>query len=119
MTATALIDQTASLATDPTRKRKRIRYPGGKYKVPLRSLDQLDQRTRAAMRAHALIDAIADDLGGNLTVTQRQLAQHAALLGAMIEDSAARWLKGETIDQANYAFLINAQRRVLAALDAD
>jgi hypothetical protein len=82
----------------------------------LRSIDDLDGRTHAARRARQLIGAIEEDLGGDLTVSQRQLAQHAAILGAMLEDAATRWLSGETIDQSNYALLINAQRRILDAL---
>jgi hypothetical protein len=82
----------------------------------LMTFESLDGRTLAARRAHSLVGAIRDDLGGDLTIAQRQLAQHAAILGAMIEDQATRWLTGEAIDQANYTLLINAQRRCLAAL---
>jgi hypothetical protein len=66
-----------------------------------------------------LIGAIKADLGSgddDLTVSQQQLIQHAAILGAMCEDIATRWLLGEKIDQAAYALLINSQRRVLASL---
>jgi hypothetical protein len=82
----------------------------------LMTIDDLDGRTLAARRAKDLIAAIEDDMGGDITVSQRQLIQHAAILGAMVEDLATRWLLGEKIDQANYALLINAQRRVLGAL---
>lgn len=82
----------------------------------LMTIDDLDGRTLAARRAKDLIAAIEEDMGGDLTVSQRQLVQHAAMLGAMVEDLATRWLLGEKIDQANYALLINAQRRVLGAL---
>lgn len=82
----------------------------------LMTIEDLDGRTLAARRAKDLIAAIEEDMGGDLTVSQRQLVQHAAILGAMVEDLATRWLLGEKIDQANYALLINAQRRVLVAL---
>lgn len=88
----------------------------GNGKLRLMTIDDLDGRTLAARRAHQLVGAIEDDLGGDLTTSQRQLAQHAAILGAMVEDLATRWLQGEKIDQTMYATLINSQRRVLAAL---
>jgi hypothetical protein len=89
--------------------------PGG-GKLQLMTIDDLDGRTLAARRAKQLVGAIEEDLGGELTVSQRQLATHAAILGAMIESMSARWLQGEAVDLANYALLINAQRRILAAL---
>jgi hypothetical protein len=91
-----------------------------KTRVTLRTIADLDQRTLAYRRARSLIDSIKSDLGidddGELTTNQRQLIQHAALLGAMCEDLAARWLAGEKIDQAAYSNLINTQRRILEAL---
>jgi hypothetical protein len=90
--------------------------PASNGKLRLMTLHDLDGRTLASRRAKELITTIEDDLGGDLTVSQRQLVQHAAILGAMIESLAARWLLGEPIDQNTYAMLINAQRRVLAAL---
>jgi hypothetical protein len=85
-------------------------------KQKLMTLAHLDGRTNAAKRAKQLVDDIAEDMGGGLTVSQRQLAQHAAILGAMLESMAANWLLGEKIDMANYALMINTQRRILAAL---
>jgi hypothetical protein len=91
-----------------------------KAKAQLRTIADLDQRTLAYRRARDLIDSIKSDLGiaddDELTTNQRQLIQHAALLGAMCEDLAARWLTGEKIDQAAYSQLINTQRRILEAL---
>ena len=48
------------------------------------------------------------------TVAQQELAQRGAILGAMIEDQEARWLRGDGVDLAEYCTLVNAQRRVLA-----
>jgi hypothetical protein len=89
---------------------------GNNGKLRLMTLHDLDGRTLASRRAKELIATIEEDLGSDLTVSQRQLVRHAAILGAMIESLAARWLLGEPIDQNTYAMLINAQRRVLAAL---
>jgi hypothetical protein len=85
-------------------------------KLRMMTISDIDGRTLASRRARQLVDAIAQDLGGDLTMSQQQMATHAAILGAMIEDQAAKWLTGEKIDQSNYALLINAQRRVLATL---
>jgi hypothetical protein len=110
MTTAALADRSAAAKQDSA-------APIGK--LQLLTIGNLDGRTLAARRAKELISAIAEDIGcdtDELTTSQRQLIQHAAILGAMIEDYATRWLLGEKIDQVNYAMLINAQRRILAAL---
>jgi hypothetical protein len=55
--------------------------------VRLLTLDHLDGGTHAARRARELRDGLEADLGGGdrLTVGERQLAQRAAVLGAIIE----------------------------------
>jgi hypothetical protein len=107
MDATEIADRPAANLPDK---------PTHNGKVTLMTFADLDGRTLAARRARQLVGAIEDDLGGDLTVSQRQLATNAAILGAMIESMSARWLQGGTVDLASYALLINAQRRCLAAL---
>jgi hypothetical protein len=87
-------------------------------KARLRDLSHVDGRTRAMQRVRALMAAIENDLGGrdHLTLGQRQLVQRAAVLGAVIEDSEARWAAGAPFEVSNYLAAINAQRRVLATL---
>jgi hypothetical protein len=91
-------------------------------KLRLMTLDALDKRTAAAQRAKQLVGAIekelrcGDDDEEPLSVKQQQFAMHAAFLGAMIENFAARWLLGEKIDLLAYSQLINTQRRVLEEL---
>jgi len=85
-------------------------------KLQLATLASLDHRTLAFRKAKQMIVDMEDEIGGDLSVSQRELVEHAAVLGVMIESMAAQWLHGETIDQSNYALLINAQRRILAAL---
>jgi hypothetical protein len=87
-------------------------------KARLRDLSHVDGRTRAMQRVRALMAAIENDLGGrdHLTLGQRQLVQRAAVLGAVIEDSEARWAAGAPFEVGNYLAAINAQRRVLATL---
>jgi hypothetical protein len=94
--------------------------PASNGKLKLLTLGDLDGRTLAARRARSLVSEIQEEIicgdDQELTASQRQLVQHAAFLGAMIESMSAQWLLGEPIDQATYSMLINTQRRVLAAL---
>lgn len=85
-------------------------------KARLRTLDDLDRRTKAAQQALALRDALAGDLGGwdHITVAERQLVEGVALLGAMIRDAGAAYLSGEPVDLGEFMALTNAQRRLLA-----
>jgi hypothetical protein len=87
-----------------------------KTKVQLRTLSDLDYRTKAAQRARQLVNEIEAEYGPDLTVVQKQLAFNSALLAAMIEDQACRWLEGETIDQLVFAQLVSTQRRALGSL---
>jgi hypothetical protein len=103
-----------------------VRDPDGRWvsnsngpshgKVTLLSLDDLDGRTLAARHIKSLIAAMEEEYGGDLTVAQRQLVQHAAILAAMTESMVAQWVLNEKIDLAVYSMLVNTQRRVLAAL---
>ena len=79
------------------------------------TLDDIDGRTRACKQALELRAGFLADLGGadRVTVAQRELAQRASILGAMLEDQEARYLNGEPIPLAEYATLTNTQRRVL------
>ncbi len=78
----------------------------------------LDRRTTASRRAHELIDAIHADLGGVdlLATGERQVVQHAALLGVMAEDIESRWLTGEAVDPITLTTIANAQRRLFEAV---
>jgi hypothetical protein len=92
--------------------------PGDTGKVRLFSLDQLDQRTNAARRVRSLVQGIEEDLGGAayLSVAQRQLAQRAALLSAVLEHQEAEWLTSGQIDLEDYTRGLNAMARVLSLL---
>jgi len=54
--------------------------------------------------------------GERLSTAEKQLIEHAAVLGAMLRDLGARYLSGEMIDTTVYLALGNGQRRVLEAL---
>lgn len=90
--------------------------PKGGKKLRLLTLADLDSRTRAAKHALALRNGFLSDLGGEdqATVAEQELAQRASVLGAMLEDQEARWLRGEGVELTEYATLVNAQRRVLS-----
>jgi hypothetical protein len=92
------------------------RLPKGAGKVRLLTLADLDSRTRAAKHALELRDGFLSDLGGAdyASTAKRELAQRASILGAMLEDQEARWLRGDGTDLAEYCTLVNAQRRVLS-----
>lgn len=85
-------------------------------KARLRTLDDLDRRTRAAQATFELRDQIAKDLGGidRLSAMKREIVDSAALLGAMIKDAGATYLSGDPVDLGEFMALTNAQRRLLA-----
>jgi hypothetical protein len=107
-------------ATTPRKRDRqatRVRYPDGKYK--LRTLDQLDLRSRAYLRVKDLVDSIKRDVGcddSELTACQQQLIQNAALLGVMIENLSVLYFEGDKVEVGDFALLVNAQRRVLQQL---
>ena len=81
----------------------------------LKTLDALDARTHAAQKAQALVSSLEADLGGaeNVTVAERQVIQHAGVLGAVIEHQEVSWLAGEEVDESALLAAINCQRRLL------
>jgi len=90
----------------------------GSGKVRLMTIADLDRRTGAAKRAHGLIKAIHEDLGGEdrLATGERQIVQRAALLGVLAEDFEARWLLGQAIDTGTLCAIGNAQRRLFESI---
>ncbi len=85
-------------------------------KVRLRSLDDLDQRTAAARAARTLVAGLESDLGKEPSTGERELIKRIAIAGAIAEDIETRWLQGARIDIAEYATLINAQRRLCVTI---
>lgn len=82
----------------------------------LRTIGDLDQRTRAARLAKGLLTELQSDLGGSLTAAERELAQRASLLAAMLSDLEAAWLERRPADLAIYGQLVDRQRRILEVL---
>src|SRR6476469_2533986 len=102
----------------PTEVKKRStsgRQRKGRQLIRLKTLDALDSRTLAAKRAQALVASLESDLGGpdNVTVAERQIVQHAGVLGAVIEHQEALWLAGDEVDETALLAAVNCQRRLL------
>ena len=96
----------------PAKRRSRAK------KVRLLTLDDLDDRTRAAQVVREMRGEIIADLGGetNLSTLERSAVDHVALTAGMIRDVGVRWLKGDDVDPAAVATLANAFNRTAAIL---
>ena len=92
--------------------------PKGGRKVRLRTLADLDRRTKAAQATFDLRDRLVSDLGGadHLTAMHMEIIDNVAVMGAMLKDAAAGYLTGQPTDLAEFTTLANAQRRLLADL---
>lgn len=87
-------------------------------KVRFLTLEDLDGRTRAAQHVRDTRQEVMTDLGGadHLSTLERSAVDHVSLLDAMTKDAGARWLKGDPIDVASIATLVNAFNRTAAVL---
>lgn len=111
----------------PADKPKKSRQRGEKSRqktsarVRLRTLDDLDKRTKAARDTADLRESIAADLGGwdDISAMTGELVTGASLLGAIIRDRATAYLSGEQVDLVELMGLTNAQRRLLADIGPD
>jgi hypothetical protein len=99
----------------PLPKRRRC---GRVARPHLHTLEDLDGRTRAAQKARELVAALESDMGGpeHLSVAERELTKHAALLGALVEDYSVRWLKREPVSIPDFLAAVNAERRLLMTI---
>jgi hypothetical protein len=93
----------------------------GPPKVRALTLEDLDRRTKAAQRAFELHDKLVAERGGveSMSVLRYAMTRSTAVLSAMIEDMQARWLRGEPIDPASIATLLNARRREAELIGID
>jgi len=64
---------------------------------------------------------VEHDLGGRdqLSAMQRQIVQHASVLGAVLSDVEARFVIGEPVDLMQLCMLANCQRRLLETLGVE
>jgi hypothetical protein len=99
--------------------------PGKRHDGPpkkrLLTLEDLDRRTKAAQRALELHEQLVAERGGpeSLSVLRHEMTRSVAVLTAMIEDMQARWLRGDKIDPAAIATLLNARRREAELIGLD
>jgi hypothetical protein len=94
-------------------------YDGGKSR--LLTLDDLDRRTKAAQRAFDLHDRLVAERGGaeSMSVLRYSMTRSVAVLSAMVEDMQVKWLRGERVDPAAIATLLNARRREAEIIGID
>ena len=59
---------------------------------------------------------LANDLGGDLSFAEQQLAMRAAMLAVLLEDQECRVLLGEKIVIGDYTQMITVQKQLLVAL---
>jgi hypothetical protein len=100
----------------PARRRP---YIGHRKRASLlRQFEGLDRRSLPYLETKRLIDAMQADLGGadQLSAAEKQMVQHAAILGAVIAKTEAHFLKHQRIDAAEYCLVVNAQRRLFETL---
>lgn len=92
---------------------------GRVQRARLKTLDDLDKRSRAYKHARRLVKDMESDLGGseNTTRAQRELVVRAAMLSALATDMEARYLRREEkIDVDTYCKLTNSLVRVINVL---
>lgn len=83
------------------------------------SLADIDKRTKAARSAAALFTQLVEDLGGEtrISAAQRQIAERASVLSAMVQSMEASWLSGSSpVDIADYTLATGLLRRLLMSL---
>jgi len=84
----------------------------------LLTLKGLGYRSPAYRLARRLIREIEADLGGaeHLTVAERQMVQHGAVLGAIAQDYEARYLMGRNPDLLILCRVLKAQKSCFDAI---
>ena len=93
------IDGRSMANSTPIRPRSHSRLG----RLRLRTVHDLDGRSRAARRAKAVVAELTQAIGGNVTPAQRQAIERAAMLCAIAEDLAARQLAGLSVTAAERA----------------
>jgi hypothetical protein len=87
----------------------------------LLTIEDLDQRTRAAQKAIEFRDRLLSERGGadRLSLLRQSMIGTLAVLNAMIEDGLTRWVDGQEIDHAALLSIINARRREAELIGLD
>jgi hypothetical protein len=91
---------------------------GRRGKSRLRTIDQIDQRTRSARRTRELIALWTQALGGSVTPVQAMAIVHAAACQALCEDLQSRALSGDTtVTPEQVVKISNIAQRGIRALN--
>src|SRR5262245_2083785 len=88
-------------------------------RLKLKTVADLDGRTRAARRAKAIVAELVQAMGGNVTLAQLQAIERAAMLCAIAEDLAARQLAGLSVTLDEVLRAEGTARRSVAAILAN
>jgi hypothetical protein len=82
----------------------------------LRTVHDLDKRTRSYRTAMAVVAELTEALGGNLTPSQRQAVEQVAMLETIAADLVARQIAGMSVNLDEALRAGNAARRARAAV---
>jgi hypothetical protein len=82
---------TQDSAAVPKRPHSRMR------RLHLRTMHDIDRRSRAYRRVRAVVVELTQAVGGNVSPAQRQAIERAAMFTAIAEDLAARQLAGLSV----------------------
>ena len=85
-------------------------------KLRLRTVHDLDKRTRSYRTAMAVVAELTEALGGNLTPSQRQAVEQVAMLETIAADLVARQIAGMSVNLDEALRAGNAARRARAAV---
>ena len=87
-------------------------------KVRPLTVSHVDRRTRASKRARALIEGLAEDMGGMdaLSVAERTLLERIALVVVLAESHESEWLQTGKVKVESYTALLNTLRRLLVTI---
>jgi hypothetical protein len=112
--------QNPRIPSFPDSRNLKSQYRKRNPRARLLRFSDLDTRTHAYRETLRAITAMESDLGGKgeLSTAERQLIQNSAVLGALIGDISARYLKSgiRAINTAELALLMNSQLRIFQAI---
>jgi len=85
-------------------------------RLRLRTVHDLDKRTRSYKRAMAVVAELTQAMGGNPTPAQHQAIEQAAMLAAIADDLVARQIAGLSVNLDEALRAGNAARRAARAV---
>jgi hypothetical protein len=104
---------TQDSAAVPKRPHSRMR------RLHLRTMHDIDRRSRAYRRVRAVVVELTQAVGGNVSPAQRQAIERAAMLCAIADDLAARQLAGLSVTLDEVLRADGTARRAVRAILAN